>query len=63
MGSLSGPVTQPQVEIGCHELPREVARGGRGQSFAVGPSWVVPSHKLLINFLYEAKMHVFSLSA
>lgn len=56
-------MTQPWVEIGCHELPREAVRGGGGQSFAVGPNWIFPSHKLLIHFLHEAKMHVFSLSA
>lgn len=62
MGSLSWPVTRPQVEIGCHELPREVARAGGGQRFLVGPSWVIPLHKLLIHLLPEATMKVFSLS-
>lgn len=33
MDRFSGPVTQPQVEFGCHELPGKVARGGGGKAF------------------------------
>lgn len=54
-------MTQPQVEIGCHELPGKAARGGGRQSFAVGLSGVIPLHKLMIHFLQETKLHVFSL--